>query len=667
MGQYVVAVSIDKVQSFIYDVLQAYIQENQANSGTLKEIVQSSNLISKKFYNDIGLEGGQGEFSGHITETLLVCSGICIFVTSLDQEAILGKLDRLFTKYYKTTSGKLLIKYVYFEKDTYRNADKLEAIKKSKRDLRSKDCMNNIISRHQSLLFEFCDVPKKESLPDSIAMSSDFPAFSDNINELFTEDLAVNDNHFRIAVIKADLDGMGDLFASIDKYPVYQAVSKLLTKYISLETLHEQVQKVKEQDESFKLYPLYMAGDDIFFAVPAHRLLDGVSLCKNILKLINLEISDLKKSHEADLPSLTMSIGIDITFNREPIRYYYDRVQHQVEHAKAVKKDDRVCMKISINNYVFKDSASHKKLSWCYFQDDVRNLQGAMKHGFAAHHYLYGLLNKIPERSSSDHDITFSNAVLYHLLPKHMDSGKELREYELAINTSLLEKLFVTKQKSKRRIEKELCFSDEKRKRLKKYIQLLLLFTDQKLGISKMNENRPHSTFDKKRVRSTLFNKTLRYLYDHSLILSSEENISFRDIFVESTRYEAANKPHKIQIYRTLRITSSMFHKLKRMNTFNNNIEIAADLIQSVNDESRDDIRKLKEERTRDKKAPPGLFFDRDQFIRIANHTKIWTEDYIDSLLIFYRYKELSIRYKNRYASHTYADKKHRKAGGTRK
>src|SRR5690606_37092183 len=116
-------------------------------------------------------------------------------------------------------------------------------------------------------------------------------------------------------------------------------------------------------------------------------------------KLINLEILNLKKSQEADLPSLTMSIGIDITFNREPIRYYYERVQHQVEQAKAIKKDDRACMKISINHYVFKDSAGkHQKISWRYFQNDVRTLQGAMQHGFAAHHFLYGLLNKIPER-----------------------------------------------------------------------------------------------------------------------------------------------------------------------------------------------------------------------------------------------------------------------------
>ncbi len=116
MVQHVVAISVEKVQSFLYYVLEAYIQEDQANSGTLKEIIGSSNLISTQFIQDIGIQGENGEFSGSIDEELLNCSGMCIFTTSLDKKDIEDKLGRLFRKYYTQFRGQVLLKYVYFER-----------------------------------------------------------------------------------------------------------------------------------------------------------------------------------------------------------------------------------------------------------------------------------------------------------------------------------------------------------------------------------------------------------------------------------------------------------------------------------------------------------------------------------------------------------------------
>ncbi|MBU5442523.1 hypothetical protein [Paenibacillus sp. MSJ-34] len=683
MGEYVVAISIDKVQAFLYYMLQAQVQENQTNSGTLRDIVKSSNLISKQLYLDIGLEG-DGAFSGHITDRLLVCSGMCIFTASLEEHQILTKLDRLFKTYYEMSTGQLLVKYVCFEKEISRDQDKLEAIKESKHRLRQQDCLNRIIDRHRALLFQFCSVPVYDPLKQSIVSDQEYEAFSPTINALYSEENADNDNHFRIAVIKADLDGMGALFERIEQYTEYEAVSNLLSRFICLNSLHEKTREYQNKDAGFKLYPLYMAGDDIFFAVAASRLLDGVNLCKDILRQLNDEITKWSKAHDTELAPLSMSVGIDFTFNREPIRYYYERVQHQVDCAKAAPSLQKggaavkaSCVKVCVNEYVFYDFDMPKKdkdhyediPKWRYFIHDVKRLKGAMQQGFAAYHFFYGLLNKITDRTICSSNIKYSNAVLYHVLPQHLNSqNKELREFELLNIESILKQFLVKKQvhgsvkkpqSKNKKPEYELCFGAKaQRNRLEKYVRLLLLFSDQRFGVTGSEVTIKEFVFDKKRVRSTLFNKTLRYLYDHNLHGTVR---GFREIFVKRESYEGPNGSRRpVQVYRTLRISSSMFHRLKKTDKID--IEKTAGMIQTVNQKTKEETGKLETERKEEKKAPPGLFFDKEAFCRIAHRTNLWTKDYIDTLLIFYQFNELSIQYKSLYPSD-----KQNASGGIRK
>ncbi|MEB5479206.1 CRISPR-associated protein Cas10/Csm1, subtype III-A/MTUBE [Niallia circulans] len=671
MKQFVVAVSIDKVQTFLYYVLQAYIQENQANSGTLREIVSSSLLISETFFRDIGIEGKDGEFSDHIEERLLTCSGMCIVTTSLDRELIIEKLDRLFRKYYKTFKGQLLVKYVVFEKKLSTNQDKLEVIKESKKRLRQQDCLNRIIDNHRDLLFQFSDIPdrKDKGLEKSIVSIQEYPGFVRDINALYSEKEADNDNHFRVAVIKADLDGMGDLFEQLEDFTVYKEISQLLSKFISLDYLHKLTAKYQEKDRDFKLYPLYMAGDDIFFAVTAAHLLDGVTLCKEILQQLNEEITKLRKQYSTNLRQLSLSIGIDFTFNREPIRYYYERVQRQVEEAKAYSRDckDKVekssYMKISINDYVFEDYEAEKKSQWAYFKDDVKLLKGAIQEGFSANHFLYELLSKISDKTIDSSDIKFSNAVLYHLLPEHLESSnKKMREYELLITENLLRQLLVIKKSDseKRKSnprggpERELSFERKQRERLERHVRMLLLFSDPRFAITGDKVKVTDFDFDKKRIRGTLFNKPLRYLYYQSLhsplkdkFIREHKIKHFRDFFVMPASYKARNG-YSVPVYRTLQISSSMVHRFKKMDK--NQIGTVAEMLQSVNNRKKEDIEKLEAQRKSEKKAPPGLFFDEEAFRSVGVETNFWTDDYIDTLLIFYRMNDLSIQYRTLYS-----------------
>ncbi|MCR6098120.1 hypothetical protein HXA31_18100 [Salipaludibacillus agaradhaerens] len=691
MGQYVVAVSIDKVQTFLYYVLQAYIQENQANSGTLREIVNSSQLVSKTFFRDIGIEGEDGEFNDHINEQLLACSGMCIFTTSLDQEQITKKLNQLFIKYYKTFKGQLLVKYVVFERKLSTSQDKLRAIKESKDRLRQPKCLNEIITDHRDLLFQFCGVPKGNELRLSIDLDKTYPSFSRDINALYSQEEDDNDNHFRIAVVKADLDGMGALFEQLGDYTIYNAISQLLSKFISLDYLHKITAKYQEKHKDFKLYPLYMAGDDIFFAVTAAHLLEGINLCKEILQQLNEEINKLSKHYITTLPQLSLSVGIDFTFNREPIRYYYERVQHQLDEAKAYSRDckDKVekssYMKISINDYVFEDYDAEKKSSqWAYFKDDVALLKGAMRKGFSAHHFLYGLLKKISNKTIFSSDVKFSNAVLYHLLPEHLESSnKELSGFELLLIEKLLRQLLTPKKEcsgrkensnGKRNSEKELRFGSRQRIRLERYVRMLLLFSDPRFANTGDKVEPKYS--DIRKLRGTLFNKPLRYLYHQNLYgsLKNDNTIKeydirqFRNFFAMFDRYTALNG-NRIQTYRRLQISSSMFHRFKKMDK--GQIGTVAEILQSVNDQSREDIEKLKAQRELEKKAPPGLFFDKESFRGVGDRTNLWTDDYIDSLLIFYRLNELSIQYKTLYRDNNNknkkTNKKHRSSKGAKR
>ncbi|GFR39208.1 hypothetical protein PRECH8_25040 [Insulibacter thermoxylanivorax] len=671
--KYVVAISIDKVQAFLYHMLQAQVQEHQLDSGSLSDIVQSSNLISEQLYKDIGIKEYEGEFSGHIRDELLKSSGLCIFTTTLDREEIIKRLNRLFKRYYKQSSGQLLMKYVCFEMNVREEGDKLQAINKSKRLLKQQDCLNQIIEQNQKVLFQFND-QQEGTFHKKHDQEKQYSYFAPTINALYSEEEADNPNHFRIAVIKADLDGMGELFRNIQNYKVYNAVSDILNEYISLDYLHEKTQEFKKHDPNFKLYPLYMAGDDIFFAVPISKLTDAVEICGDILQKLNDEIISIKKRYDYRLPQLSMSVGIEVTFNREPIRYYHERVQHQVDSAKrapVLRKDGKVvranCMKISINDHVFylcrKIKGADKKFPlWDSFSRDIRKLKGAIQQGFAANHFLYGLLKKVEDQTIYNDAIKFSNTVLYHLLPKHLTGeNSKLREFELLVIDMLLNQLIINRNQfnkrtkigrnnqrgNKKKQDWILCFAETQKKQLIRYVRLLLLFSDPRFYRSDEKEVKEDFTKHLSRVKRNLFRLTTQFIYERSLnrLLKevSEDVPALRGIFVRAESYELPNGYRK-PIYRTLLITNSMFYRFKQLDK--QHLDVVADMLEDYNGKTQEEVIQLEEERRKQKKAPPGLYFDKQAFLKIAKRTNLWTEDYIDSLFIFYRYHELSRQFR---------------------
>ncbi|MCP1137380.1 hypothetical protein NKT34_29425 [Paenibacillus polysaccharolyticus] len=693
MDKYVVAVAMDKVQSFLYDVLQAQIQQKQTNSGTLKQIMGSSRFISEKFYEDIGLVGEHGKFKGEIDEELLKCSGMCVFITSLSEQEIVSRLKALFEMYYIKMSGKLFVKYVYFKQtDVSTNKQyQLEAIHESKHRLRRKECIHSIVEQNQELIFRFQCSPKENPFDFPTSDEAKPSIFTNTINALYSKQEGDNDNRFRVAIIKADLDGMGARFKQIKSYKVYKQVSEWLSEYISIDYLSYRAKRYKERDPAFRLFPLYVAGDDIFFAVPTSKLLDGVNLAIDILKRINAKLQEINESFgageasEVQLHPLSMSVGIEFAFNREPIRYYYERVQKQLDHAKkeqGVKSfaglSPSSCVKISINEHVLhryeldqavageaqqiSDKAHAKRLAefkeknadkqqWSHFVSQVKRLQTAMGNGFAAHHFFYGLLQKITDPNICKSQIKYSNAVLYHVIPQYLNS-KALRESELLVIEPVLKQLMVkTTDRGKPSKEARLSFDMEQQKRLEKYVRLLLLFSDPRFKImqpkdSDRTDQKKQPDFDIKRVRSTVFNKTLRYLYENNLGGWTKRNL-FRDVFVQESSYslfENSKRPTQVQVYRTLPLSSSMMHRFKKIG----DLDQIAKMIEGTHVKSREEIKQLEVDLKQEHKAPPGLYFNKETFLRLARSSQMWNPDYVDSLIIFYQLREQLIQFRTR-------------------
>lgn len=672
----IVAITFDKIQAFLYNAILAQTQEQQTNSGTLRSVMTSSEEISNQFYHKVGVIGKEGHFSNSINQILLKCSGVCIFSTHLSSEEIRKRCQKLFAHYYLAFEGKLQLKYVSFEADLKDDLDKLETIRKGKSLLKGKDCQSRMLEDNQDLIFQLrTGTPRKtaEKKPEQTA-------FVQVINDLNPEGKTDKDT-FRVAIIKADLDGMGNLFKGITDYATYQTISGLLSQYICLDSLERNVIKQQEKSSNFRLYPLYVAGDDILFAVAIKDLRDGINLCIQLVQILNEEIQKKISNEEIKPVSLlSISIGVEIVGNHEPIRYYHQRAEGQLEeakHAPQVKElKDTVYTRICLNNTVFfniekasldkkeKDSLNRKQViqQWSHFLSTVEIIQQLQKEDFKIHHYLYGLIRKLDSELTKD-EIACSNTVLYHLLPKHLESNNcSLRENELRLIEQLLGQV-----KKWTNGSWELCFGKKQCIRLQNYIKILLLFIDERFEISVTTSVKCNSNMDqqeKKRIRSLVFNKTLRLLFEKNLC----ESLSFgqnemgkdtieklREIFIIPKQYTNKSKI-EVGVYSTLPISPSMFHRFKRIKaTFHD----ATEMLGLMENREQSEYKKISDERKSQSMAPPKLYYSQSagtKLIQNVDKYELWSDTYIDSLFVFYQFNQALISYRTLYPKHKKED-----------
>lgn len=145
MKKQVVALSVEKVQTFLTEVIRSHVQEKQTEDATLKGIVNSSNQISKDFFESI-----EKKFLNVEKKILLKCSGVYIFKCDLPENELENRLNELFREYYIVSQGQKLLRWYYFPSG---NCNNLKSIEKSKAALKQTQNWGYIIEKIRIFCF----------------------------------------------------------------------------------------------------------------------------------------------------------------------------------------------------------------------------------------------------------------------------------------------------------------------------------------------------------------------------------------------------------------------------------------------------------------------------------------------------------------------------------
>ncbi len=636
----IVALTVDKIQTFLTQAIHSHVQEKQTEDATLSGIKQASYQISNGFFEQV-----QQTFPENDKDVLLACSGVYIFRCSLPEEEIEQRLNALFVQYYLKYYGQIQIRWTHFSEDERNN---ISSIQEAKKRLKQSKMWNPIIEKNKDVLFQFQEI-KEEKFSDK---EENLESFAKTINALYQKKEGEEEkNRFRIAVLKADLDGMGAMFKGIQDYETYQIISKILNCEISLRGLNQAASNCAPTGKKEWIFPFYIAGDDIFFAVAVEDLICGINVCRSIMESVN------KKIRESGCQeTLGISVGVEITINRQPIRYYMDMVEQQLKIAKSksVPKVLRpfLLMKISIGNLTFfdvdygktkkneKDKDLKRQMKnvpiWSYFQNDlkllncIRNSKDRCSELIGKPNFFYTLLQDIMDESVQNNPVRYMNHVLYHLFPKYWEDGdQKVREAEQILNYRLLLPLY---QKNKQ--ECKMVLNQETKQWFEGYLRLMILFGDVRFQIKNGNkEEKIQIKFEsnKKMIVKYLFQKPRTYLYETCLVNQSEKLTKLLVIYVDNYHLKKAG-------YQQVRLDKSMLFRLRNVDVMT--IERAAMMIKNANPFTEEEIKEFNEKKKQEEKISTHLYFDEKQFQTVAARTKAWNSDYIDSLMLFYQYHD---------------------------
>lgn len=650
MKEQIVAVTVDKIQTFLTQAVHSHVQEKQTEDATLKEIRDASYQISNGFFEEI-----QKIFPETNNEFLLACSGVYIFKCIMPESEIEQRLNDLFIRYYLDSQGQKQIRWTCFPAN---GNDNITFIQKAKERLKQSGTWNQIIEKNKELIFQFHEIKGEQKICKD-KEEKELPLFARDINGLYQKkEEEEKKNRFRIAVLKADLNGMGEMFKKIQDYKRYRTISEILNEEISLDGLHHVAEKHTPKGKKGWLFPFYIAGDDIFFAVAIEDLICGIDVCREIMKRINQRM----ETCDCEL-RIGISIGVEITINRQPVRYYMDMVETQLQNAKSKKVPEVLkpfyMMKISMGNLVFFDVdygkiQNHKQNLkskrekeeletqmrnvpiWSYFHKDlkllnyIRKREGNISELLGRPNFFYTLLQDITEESVQSNPVRYMNHVLYHLFPKYgKDGNRELREWEQILNYHLILPLYQKKEN-----EQKLVLNQETKQWFEGYLRLMVLFSDVRFQIRNGDEQsfeRNEYKKEKNNIERFLFSKPRNYLYKTCLMGTSQELTRLFVVPVYKRRLKKGG-------YLKLVIEKSLLFRLRNVDKIP--LKKAAEMIKLFNPLTKDAVDKFNGARLEEGKAPNRLYFDTREFCKTAEKTKAWTPDFIDSLILFYQYND---------------------------
>lgn len=666
MHKYLVAISLDKVQTFLYYCISGKTQQQQLEENTLKDVIEASDEISNVFSEIVKSLFNLKE------KPILSISGKIIFTVQVSSESEVKKrLKKLYEMYYYAHEGKVKITYWYTEEY---DKDIVKIIKECNKVLKSQQVINKVIWDNQKILFRLASPEKcievikeyeeqKKYIEENIKVDfikSKF--FVQGLDELVDERQKEESETGKIAFIKADINNMGKIMEGLEGER-YMEISQLLNKSISLLNL-----KKKVEEKKLIICPFYAAGDDIFFATKIEGIFPSVNIINAMINEFN------ERLYDSDY-KLSVSIGIEINDSDLPLRYYYDSVEEQLAKAKKGAKDeenrDKINASICINDVMFyinlKNGEKSNRDTWNNFKDQAYTLKHIntfkedMKGGdeIASRTFFFNLIEGIENPEVKKDHNKYINVLLHHLMPSYLSYplfSVEKCKIDLIVKNMLI-RLLVK--------DGAICIDEERKELFQKKLRLFLLFTDRRYQSVNCNESdvKDFKEEAKERVegyikdekyklsniRSNLMTKPSEYIYKKIINNNNNPQKELYKFFLNRREEQkvTTNECHTVHYYTKLKVGISTLYRIKNLyesdRKEDEKIEKISIILEHLCGEEDFKISDLGSSSSKETPRQYYQKFDKD-FFDIAIKKRKFNSDFLETILIFYQldnYKEI--------------------------
>ena len=653
MNSKLIAISVEKIQKYIYQRIDDMTSQGLNDEKTLSSICSASKTIA----DDI-LEVVSKKFEINKEDYILEVSGKYIFKKDIEEDVLKRIEKEIFQEVYRKYDGQIFLKYTHFKAEKV--DDDIEYIKKAIESLKCPKVKSKIIEENQDIIFNFLELGKIKEGNEEDKIESDsnereekieYKHFVKSLDDLVSDKI---NTRGKIAVVKADLNNMGKIFEEIKSYNKYDRLSKILEETIKLKKFSEYLNQFNLEN---KILPFYIEGDDIFFAVQIGSLLNSIILLKVLIKELRerLEIEEIGKEI-----NLTLSIGVTFVDNHQPVRYYRKSVEEELSKMKKImkseKKKDKAILGVSVAGvnlfYYDGNKGEGETDGFSKFKEDVERLEYLK----ISNSYFHNLLQSIEREKDEKTQI---RVLLYRLLPENIIGRKG--KNELALKYYLLSQVLEKEDKSKEKSPRKLKLEKIKSKLIPK-LRLFMLLTDERYSEKKeIDKEKIQKYINEKimlKIKSDLFNKPVSYLYDNEI---EKRESTILKLFIKNSKItkEIKDKNGKTKIknmwvykkapfqtsffYRIKNIIETEKEKSKKLNKVKTVFENINNTIKNNENRERKDNKKLGNKENTNK-IDYKLNFNFDKFKELIEE-EIDKTDWLDVLILFYSYTQQKIKY----------------------
>ncbi|AYV94415.1 hypothetical protein A2U10_04400 [Fusobacterium necrophorum subsp. funduliforme] len=632
----VVAIAVEKVQRYIFQK----IDQSQKDDKTLRDIILASNDISKDILINIQKKFGAND-SLEIKEKdkILWISGKVIFCSELEELELRDRLKELYQQIYRDYQGNIFLNFIVFEK---KNLTEIEIVQRVNQELKNNKNKTTIIAENQELLFEFQEIEKKEQ---------EYPREDEYLDVFLSnmDDLVILDDRHKsestngkIAIVKADINNLGNIMKKIKNYIDFQELSKLLEENISISQFAQYIRKFNKpeidlsQKEKLKILPFYIAGDDIFYAVRISDLFNSIKCLHDMIKDINSQIQKLQI--EECKMELSLAVGVIFVNNHQPIRYYRQAVEEELKQAKKVMKSNKALYSlvgISMAGnlfHIYKDELGKgENEGFIRFCTEIKELRQMMQEKVFSRTALHNLLINLEIERDCDKQMLY---VLYFCKPNLLSWNKIQKE--TYVKYYWLSHLVEDKRQQEEKGER--FFIPEKIRDIlipKLKLILLLLKDEYCIQLEDKKDKYIISTNQddqKRRIRSVLFHKPINYILNRTRINGIE-----RLFFVKKQSTE------RKQLYLAARFEPSIFFRAKKL--------MAAGKKEQVLNMFKNYNQTFNQKRE-ENESIHVLPFDERNFEQEFQNIVNGDTDWLDRLILLYQYNQQRIILKTTEKNH---------------